>query len=48
MNWFLQTNNYNYYGWGVLNDLFQGRRIFFFNYMQMQKYIIKKIVFSLE
>ncbi|KAI3420909.1 hypothetical protein GPALN_014537 [Globodera pallida] len=25
MNWFLQTSNYRYYGFGVLQDLFNGR-----------------------
>lgn len=26
MNWFLQTDNkHNFYGWGVLQDLFQGK-----------------------
>uniref|UniRef100_A0A915EAA9 Innexin n=1 Tax=Ditylenchus dipsaci TaxID=166011 RepID=A0A915EAA9_9BILA len=25
MNWFLQTDAYDYYGWGVLQDLIQGR-----------------------
>lgn len=30
MNWFLQTDAYTYYGWGVLKDLFHGRRECFF------------------